>query len=101
MCEKGERFVDHVPMELLQPVYHFLKHGGCVTCEVTGKRKRGHGLEFPCVYRFGAKYSILLRNWSLCCSLGMFLSLVPFEQRSYMVRTDFYCTYYIWLYIFE
>ena len=36
--------VGNFPHELLRTVWHFILHGGHVTCEVTGKRKLGKGL---------------------------------------------------------
>ena len=39
------------PRELLQTVRHFILHGGHVTCEVTGKRKLGNGLEVAQIHR--------------------------------------------------
>ena len=44
--------VGHLPRELSRTVWHFILHGGQVTCEVTGKRKLGNGLEVPCIYKF-------------------------------------------------
>ena len=44
--------VGHVPRELSRVFWYFLCHGGRVTCEVTGRRKRGKGLEVPCAYKF-------------------------------------------------
>ena len=44
--------VGHVPRELSRVVWYFLCHGGRVTCEVTGRRKRGKGLEVPCAHKF-------------------------------------------------
>ena len=44
--------VGHVPREFSRVFWHFLNHGGKVSCEVTGKRKHGKGLEVPCVYKF-------------------------------------------------
>ena len=35
--------VGNLPRELLRTVWHFILHGGHVTCEVTGKRKLGNG----------------------------------------------------------
>ena len=54
--------VGHVPRELSSKVYHFLRHGGRATCEVAGRRKRGNGLEVPCVYRFVAKRCRLVKK---------------------------------------
>ena len=46
---KDATVVGHVPREFLQVFWHFLRHGGTITCEVTGQRRRGKGLEMPCV----------------------------------------------------
>ena len=43
--------VGNLPRELLQTVWHFILHGGHVTCEVTEKRKLGNGLEVARVHR--------------------------------------------------
>ena len=37
----------HVPREFLGMFWHSLRHRGTVTCVVTGRRKRGKGLETP------------------------------------------------------
>ena len=44
--------VGHVPRELSRLFWHFLNHGGKISCEVTGRRKHGKGLEVPCTYKF-------------------------------------------------
>lgn len=50
---KADRIVGHVPCELSKTVSFFLKQTGTsVSCEITGKRKKGVGLEVPCLYKF-------------------------------------------------
>ena len=49
---KHGRIVGHLPRELSRTVWDFILHGGHVTCEVTGKRKLGNGLEVPSIYKF-------------------------------------------------
>lgn len=49
---KDGTVVGHVPREVRRQFYTFLHSGGNVTCEVTGHRKYGKGLEVPCVYKF-------------------------------------------------
>ena len=44
---KDETIIDHVPCEALRLVWHFIEHDETVTCEVTGHRKHGIGLEVP------------------------------------------------------
>ena len=43
--------VGHVPRELSRTYWYFIRRGGTISCEVTGNRKRGVGLEVPCVYK--------------------------------------------------
>ena len=50
---KNEMTVGHVPREV--SLYFFLRHGGTISCEITGHRKFGHGLEVPCCYKLSSK----------------------------------------------
>ena len=43
--------VGNLHREPLRTVWHFILHGGHVTCEVTGKRKLGNGLKVASVHR--------------------------------------------------
>ena len=60
--------VGHVPREISRIFWYFLRHGGNITCEVSGRRKRGKGLEVPCLYEFRgvkklvAKLEVLLSD---------------------------------------
>ena len=48
---KSDTIVGHVPTRALPCIYwYFIRHGGMISCEVTGSRKRGIRLEVPCVY---------------------------------------------------
>ena len=47
---KADVIVGHVPRQLSRVLFFFLSHGGKITCEVTGRRKFGNGLEVPCTY---------------------------------------------------
>ena len=49
---KADRTVVDVPREQSRVFWHFLNHGGKISCAVTGRRKHGKGLEVPCVYKF-------------------------------------------------
>ena len=50
ICTKREKLiVGNVPKEIPRKVWYFLRHRGQSTCEVTGQRKRGNGLEVSCV----------------------------------------------------
>ena len=53
--------VGHVPREFLWVLWHFLRHGRTFTCEVTGRRKRGKGLEIACVYCFVQRSKLIHR----------------------------------------
>ena len=44
---KNATVIGHVPQELLRVFWHFIRHGGTITRELTGQRKRGKGLEIP------------------------------------------------------
>ena len=49
--EKEEHTVGHVPREVSRVFSIFLLQGGNISCEVTGHRKFGKGLEVPCCYK--------------------------------------------------
>ena len=57
--------VGHVPREFSKVAWHFLSHGGTISCEVTGRRRRDTtarlGLVVPCVYRFQGKEKLVIR----------------------------------------
>ena len=61
LLKPGAVTVGHVPRDLSRKIWHFLRHGGKATCEITGRRKFGKGLEVPCVYRFVGKQSLVQR----------------------------------------
>lgn len=44
--------VGHVPRSISKVSWFFLKRGSHTLCRVTGNRKRGVGLEVPCVYTY-------------------------------------------------
>ena len=44
------RTVGHVPRIISRVSWFFLRRGGHIICQITGQRKRGDGLEVPCVY---------------------------------------------------
>lgn len=48
--KKSGEIVGHVPRSFSKVLWLFLSHGGQINCKVTGKRKKGNGLEVPCVY---------------------------------------------------
>ena len=50
--QKRGMVVGHLPRETAKVVWYFLKRGGSGWCEITGRKKKGIGLEVPCVYTF-------------------------------------------------
>ena len=58
--QRDSVIVGHVPREVAKVFKAFITHGGEVACEVTGRRKRGNGLEVPCVYHFKGKDKIIV-----------------------------------------
>ena len=59
---KGTVLVGRVPRELSQAFWLFLSSGGSITCEVTGGRRKGRGLEVPCTYRATAGSKDILKK---------------------------------------
>lgn len=59
----------HVPIEVSQ-LYTGTSyvHGGSITCEVTGRRKHGKGLEVPCVYSFAGSDKLIQKMKKLTSS---------------------------------
>ena len=53
--------VGHLPREYSRIAWHFLQHGGKITCEITGRRQRDLGLVVPCVYKFQGKEKLVVR----------------------------------------
>ena len=51
--------VGHMPREISKISWFFLMHGGDISCEIVGRRRRspipGKGLEVPCKYTFSRK----------------------------------------------
>ena len=51
--QKEGQIVGHVPTEMARVVFYFLQRAGTGgACFIAGRRKRGRGLEVPCVYEF-------------------------------------------------
>ena len=53
--------VGHIPREYSRTFYFFISHGGRISCEVTGSRQHGLGLEVPCVYKFTGDEKLILK----------------------------------------
>ena len=56
---KGAVVVGHLPRETARIVWDFLKRGGNGCCEITGRRKKGKGLEVSCVYTFSGPHKLV------------------------------------------
>ena len=63
VCKYGA-IVGHISRECSMVCWHFLRHDGRITCEVTGLRKRssieGKGLVVSCLYKFGASEKLIV-----------------------------------------
>ena len=57
--QKDGVIVGHLPRETARIVWYFLKRGGSGWCEITGRRKKGIGLEVPCVYTFSGSNKLV------------------------------------------
>lgn len=51
-----------VPKELSRHFSRFLLGGGEIMCEITGRRRKGKGLEVPCVYKLRAENPQLVKK---------------------------------------
>ena len=58
---KDSTIVGHVPREYSRTFNFFIIHGGGVSCELTGSRKLGVGLEVPCIYKLTGKERLVLK----------------------------------------
>ena len=65
---KDGTIVGHVPRELSSVYYHFIGRGGITSCEVTGRRKHGVGLEVPCLYKIVGSKKLVEKMKSLTIS---------------------------------
>lgn len=57
--KKDGLVVGRVPRELSKLFWTFLSNGGQISSEVTGRRKRGRGLEVPCTYKIQGKNELV------------------------------------------
>lgn len=64
VCVKREgRVVGHIPRQLSKFAWYFLRRGGSIVVEVTGRRRRSPleqgGLEIPCLIKFTGKEKLV------------------------------------------
>ena len=62
---KNEMIIGHVPREVSHLFWYFIEQDGTITCDITGHRKHGIGLEVPCAYNlaFGhVRLSAMISN---------------------------------------
>ena len=65
---KGRTVVGHLPREVARSVFFFIKRGGTCKCEITGRRKKGNGLEVPCIYTFTGAHKLAVKLEGLLSS---------------------------------
>ena len=65
--QKREMVVGHLPRETAKVVWYFLRRGGSGWCEITGRRKKGIGLEVPCVHTFSGPHKLVKKLEVLKC----------------------------------
>ena len=53
--------VGHLPQEYSRIAWHFLQHGGKISCKITGRKWHSLGLVVPCVYKFQGKEKLVVR----------------------------------------
>jgi len=56
---KVGQVVGHAPREHSKIFWYFIRRGGSIMCTVTGRRKKGVGLEVPCNYQFAGSEKLL------------------------------------------
>ena len=49
--QREDTIIGHVPCTISKVFWYFIEHGGMISCEVTGQRRHGKGLEVPCLYK--------------------------------------------------
>ena len=76
---KDATVVGHVPREMF---WHSLRHGGTITCEVTGGRKRGKGLEVP----WQSYFLTLFSSFFVCFARHILLCALLKVQSSFIKR---------------
>ena len=68
--KKENNVVGHMPREISKVAWFFIRHGGEITCEITGRRQRsgvpGKGLKVPCTYTFLGSPKMIKRLVKLC-----------------------------------
>ena len=71
---QGGVVVGHLPIEFSGIAWHFLQHGGQMSCVVTGHRKYSDvptkGLEVPCSYKFIGKPLLIKKLVKIMTKLG-------------------------------
>ena len=56
---KSREIVGHVPRSISKLFHFFIQHDSEITCEVTGRRRFGHGLEVPCYYNIKGRKTLV------------------------------------------
>ena len=57
----NKKTIGQVPSEISNAFWNFLSNGGQIRCDVTGGRKKGKGLEVPCVYHLSGNTPMVMK----------------------------------------
>ena len=61
--QKEGPIVGHVPRQISRIIFYFLRREGTAgICVIVGRRKKGKGLEVPCIYQFHRPKSCIYRT---------------------------------------
>ena len=60
--QKEGQIVGHVPRQISRIIFYFLRREGTAgICVIVGRRKKGKGLEVPCIYQFHGPKSCIAK----------------------------------------
>ena len=63
---KNATVVGHVPEEFSRVFWHFLSHKRIITCELTGQKKCGNGLDTHSLHSSYYESTVLLATFKVC-----------------------------------
>ena len=57
----NKKTIERVPIKIVKAFWNFLSNGGQIRCDVTSGRKKGKGLEVPCVYHLSGTKPMVMK----------------------------------------